>query len=502
MVRTLIGIFLTIPILTLTAEASNYLITLAESIVGAEHFAHIDPLMGANNDVEGWVFSDYGGSRLIVDFVGNGADRMIPLEGRPVKSIHAFSADRDTLKILVLHNDQSFEPAITLIKITEFGESAVSFTPALNRGYGYPVAIVSQDIRFQTDVGGSVSSIWFEANIRFQEDLGSAGPAQEDIPTSILLSLDLDLELARLSATSARLGYLSGYDDRVFCSFDDYFYSIGPVDVGINTSDNQYRHTTVSFETESGVPLLQTASRGGDSYRLMIGDFSSELPFEELIYQGHGRDLLNQRAGAHDFVACYGFADGLAEELWYTDSPDADFRFAYSSGHSLVGLRDSDRVVFLDYLNGELTDSVFLNRDLDAVTFFESGTDPTSLHLVGRSYDTVFVYRFDRASHFWQAADDALLTATFTLFQNHPNPFNNETEIRVDCEETQQLSLKIYNILGQEVAVLIDRVVPPGTHYASWDGMDSQGMSQSSGIYFARVQAESYSQMIKLILVK
>ena len=79
---------------------------------------------------------------------------------------------------------------------------------------------------------------------------------------------------------------------------------------------------------------------------------------------------------------------------------------------------------------------------------------------------------------------------------------NSETRLSFTSEINQYLTLKIYNILGQEVATLEQRVFPPGTFFAYWDGTDNAGIVQSSGIYFAKLQAYRASQIIKLIFLK
>lgn len=73
------------------------------------------------------------------------------------------------------------------------------------------------------------------------------------------------------------------------------------------------------------------------------------------------------------------------------------------------------------------------------------------------------------------------------LFQNYPNPFNAETDIRyqiVDNRYPYPISLKIYNILGQEVKTLVNAEQGLGQYVVTWDGKDDRGNNVSSGIYF------------------
>jgi len=98
------------------------------------------------------------------------------------------------------------------------------------------------------------------------------------------------------------------------------------------------------------------------------------------------------------------------------------------------------------------------------------------------------------------------IPAVFSLAQNYPNPFNATTLIRyaLPAVSGQQsaVSLKIYNIAGQEVRTLVDEEQAPGYYSVSWDGRDGLGKEVSSGIYFYRLKAGSYTEIRKMVLLK
>lgn len=89
-----------------------------------------------------------------------------------------------------------------------------------------------------------------------------------------------------------------------------------------------------------------------------------------------------------------------------------------------------------------------------------------------------------------------------SLEQNYPNPFNPETLIRFGIWAKSEVTLKIYNILGQEVRTVIKKEFSPGYHQVAWDGRDNFGKTLSSGIYLYRVKAGPYSKTKKMILLK
>ena len=71
--------------------------------------------------------------------------------------------------------------------------------------------------------------------------------------------------------------------------------------------------------------------------------------------------------------------------------------------------------------------------------------------------------------------------------RNYPNPFNPETTISFALASASHVNLSIYNVLGQEVMVLLDETIPAGTHQVNWNGKNANGESLSSGIYFCRI---------------
>lgn len=90
----------------------------------------------------------------------------------------------------------------------------------------------------------------------------------------------------------------------------------------------------------------------------------------------------------------------------------------------------------------------------------------------------------------------------FSLYQNFPNPFNPETLIRYDIAESVQVSLQVYNVLGQLVRTLVNEQQAAGRYSITWNGLDQAGVAVSSGVYFYQIQAGSYEQGKRLVLLK
>jgi hypothetical protein len=90
----------------------------------------------------------------------------------------------------------------------------------------------------------------------------------------------------------------------------------------------------------------------------------------------------------------------------------------------------------------------------------------------------------------------------FSLFQNYPNPFNPATVVEFKIPQPAKVSLKIYNILGQLVRVLVDEEKIAGTYTVYWDGNDQKGDPVSSGIYFYKLNAGDLTEVKKMVLLK
>lgn len=95
----------------------------------------------------------------------------------------------------------------------------------------------------------------------------------------------------------------------------------------------------------------------------------------------------------------------------------------------------------------------------------------------------------------------------FELFQNRPNPFNPETIIDFyingdDFSGAEQVTLEVFNILGQKVKTLLDEALVPGQYSVVWDGTDEYGQRSASGIYLYRLRVGDADQTKKMILLK
>ncbi len=92
---------------------------------------------------------------------------------------------------------------------------------------------------------------------------------------------------------------------------------------------------------------------------------------------------------------------------------------------------------------------------------------------------------------------------SFVLDQNFPNPFNPTTTIRFGLPSESHVTLKVYNLLGEEVSTLVQGELKfAGYHLVAWDGTDNSGRQVASGVYLYRLRAEGLTITKKMAFLK
>ncbi|HKI77460.1 MAG TPA: T9SS type A sorting domain-containing protein, partial [Ignavibacteriaceae bacterium] len=89
------------------------------------------------------------------------------------------------------------------------------------------------------------------------------------------------------------------------------------------------------------------------------------------------------------------------------------------------------------------------------------------------------------------------LISDYKLFQNYPNPFNPSTTIQYEITKSDNIILKVFDVLGKEVKTLVNQYQPAGSYKVQFDASNLK-----SGVYFYRLTAGNYSKVNKLILIK
>ena len=151
------------------------------------------------------------------------------------------------------------------------------------------------------------------------------------------------------------------------------------------------------------------------------------------------------------------------------------------------------------YRNGEKA-----NSDLVTELFYlDNGYVNNSLN----SYHIIAVYSHGDSDpsptiEITSEFDPIVTVHATSLGNNFPNPFNPSTTIYYDLHQPSHVKLEIYNVRGQLVNTLLNEYISTGAHSIIWNGSNAQGHPQSSGIYFYRLQTDTFSETKRMVLMK
>jgi PKD repeat protein len=134
--------------------------------------------------------------------------------------------------------------------------------------------------------------------------------------------------------------------------------------------------------------------------------------------------------------------------------------------------------------------------------------DGSGIFATGETFDRLF--RIGGLPVYVELEKTAMqIPKEFQLKQNYPNPFNPETTIEFNTPQAAHVLLRIYDLQGSEVQLVLDETVPAGLHRIKWDALNESGQKVSSGIYLYRIEAVgkenksiSFADVKKMILMK
>jgi hypothetical protein len=137
--------------------------------------------------------------------------------------------------------------------------------------------------------------------------------------------------------------------------------------------------------------------------------------------------------------------------------------------------------------------TALLDNQSDTVKIWYTGKNVATLRTefgyAKALFDTSFLTGIDKFSQ--------TIPNSYQLKQNYPNPFNPSTTIEFDLPKSSEVTLKVYNILGEEVATLLSASLLSGSHSVDWDASNL-----ASGVYLYRLQAGGYVETRKMVLMR
>jgi hypothetical protein len=131
------------------------------------------------------------------------------------------------------------------------------------------------------------------------------------------------------------------------------------------------------------------------------------------------------------------------------------------------------------------------------VKFSVSATDGIDTVNVTGDDRVLFVNRYEYLSTVSEG-----IPVEFALHENYPNPFNPTTTLRFDLPEVSDITLTIYNMLGQKVRTFNMQSTPAGYHSITWDVTNDYGEQVGAGVYLYQLQAKGFVKTRTMVLLK
>ena len=175
--------------------------------------------------------------------------------------------------------------------------------------------------------------------------------------------------------------------------------------------------------------------------------------------------------------------------------------------------RGEGRTMLMAAKTGHLGPTIFRSTDLgetwgQITTPAETETDYiVSGVFLNKDFGYVFtdaglVLRFENQVTRISEPNFSNTPVDFELSQNYPNPFNPTTTIAYSVSETEIVTLKVYNLRGEEVKTLVDGKVNVGKHYVDWDATDNSGQKVTSGLYLYVLKIANQKLSKSMIFLK
>jgi hypothetical protein len=161
-------------------------------------------------------------------------------------------------------------------------------------------------------------------------------------------------------------------------------------------------------------------------------------------------------------------------------------------------------ITFTDLGASSFMSSITLKFRLSVSLFAPGGTHKVSItYRLNAGFPSWMPYTYNVNTGVTAIEDhNADIPLQFFLSENYPNPFNPTTTIEYQIPKKTTVNIKIYNLMGQEVLTLVNEEKNTGLYSVNWDGKDNYGRMVPSGVYMYQMQAGTFFDVKKMILLK
>ncbi|MGD8778052.1 MAG: FG-GAP-like repeat-containing protein [Ignavibacteria bacterium] len=358
----------------------------------------------------------------------------------------------------------------------EDGEGNFSSPRTVVGNEGHTNSVFAADLDGDGDIDilpalGTNEVVWYE-NIDGKGNFGNKKIISSDVSlTSQFIAGDLDgdedMDVISASAGDSKIAWYSNIDGKG---------NFGEQQIITTNVDGLWSIYTSDLDNDSDIDILSlskyddkvawyenTDGKGTFSSQKVISTSADAVGGANTIF---AIDL--DCDGRNDVLSATQDDDKIA---WYRNLGDGSFGdqkiiSTNADGASSVYACDLDNDGDIDVLSSSKFDS--------KIAWYENSTNITSVK-----------------------NNQTNVPDNFQLYQNYPNPFNPSTTIRFTLPKSEHISLKVYNIAGQEVAELINGFYVTGEHSIQ---LEAEGLT--SGIYFYQMKADGYNETKKMLLLR
>ena len=350
--------------------------------------------------------------------------------------------------------------------------------------------------------------------------------------------------------TDIRLSYFTGSSTNpsiavsgslVHTVWADYRFSGPGIYYIHSTNIGVYWGTEVRLTNSSGISKNPSISASGAFVHTVWDDNrdgNSEIYYKHSTDGGinWGADIRLSNDPSYSEIPSIAVSDSNVHVVWYdyrngnydiyykrsTDGginwgPETRITFTYASSlfPSVAVSASIVHVVWEDFRNGNM--EIYYKRSTNSGTNWEADTRLTNrwgystyssvsvsdsiVHVVWTDdrdgNEEIYYKRNPTGNTVGINNINSEIPKKFSLSQNYPNPFNPSTNIKFDLKHSSLTKLIVYDILGKEIATLVNEKLNAGSYEAEWDGS-----SYPSGIYFYILRAGDYKETRKMILIK
>jgi hypothetical protein len=453
-----------------------------------------------------------------------------------------FESDFEPITVYELNNSEVFEDvfqydsvfrARSIYDVDQDGKEEVLLTlPPIYDTVGNQQRFFSKenDTSLATQLNFTFTYYGVQPNVGAQLDDITLGDFDGDAYTDMLFDHSgyPDFHILEYNPITNNFDSVYRFDVPETAPWDEGGYSIGDFDLDgktdmvfgtgkgnvfviENEGNNQYINSWQS-NIESNHAYIHTGSndidKNGKPEFWVLGDayYNGIGTTRITIFETNG-DNSYYAVGRVDLVGVFSFYagtmqaididnDGTQEIAVCVDGNFIILKFNGSKNYQTYQvhyIKQNNYENFTEYYGAILNDLDNDNKKEILLSQFQDPPQPDYIRMFTE------IYRSDSTT---SVNSDVILHFETNLYQNYPSPFNPSTNIKFSLNKSEEVSIKVYNVLGKEIKQLLQENLPSGEHNVQWDGKDKLDSTLPSGIYFVQMIAGSYQKTIKTIFLK